>query len=212
MKAFILAKSFVKDLLPPFLVRQIQKLLFITATHRLHGFDLHLNLPDRRILESVIIPYFAKLDEFDKILFVGCDWYTKPYQKYFRKKDYWTIEIQPEKRKYGAKKHIVDAIENLSNYFVDGYFDLIIFTGVFGHGLNSRDATEEAFNQCFKCLRPGGVLVFGWNDIPELTPFPVTEECHNFKKFSPYFFAPLSGSRYVVADQWKHTFIFCTKP
>ncbi|MDF5725737.1 MAG: class I SAM-dependent methyltransferase [Rhizonema sp. PD37] len=212
MNVLTLTKSFVKDLLPPPLVRLIQNLLFIMDTYRLRGFDLHLNCPDRHLLENTIIPYFVERDEFQTILFVGCDWYTKFYKKFFASKEYWTIEIEKSKRKYGAKNHIIDSIEKLSNYVNGNYFDVIFFTGVFGHGLNSKEATEEAINQCFQCLRKGGVLVFGWNDLPELTPFPIIQECQNLKKFQSYFFAPLSSSQYVVADELRHTFVFYIKP
>lgn len=212
MEVLTSTKTFVKYLLPFPLVRQIQSFLFLIATHRLRGFDIHLNRPDRRVLEDIIIPHFVNLTEFKKILFIGCDWYTKPYKKYFKNQEYWTIEIDKEKRKYGAKNHINDSIEKLSNYIEANYFDLIFFTGVFGHGLNSKEATEEAINQCFQCLREGGILVFGWNDISELTPFPVLQECQSLKKFDSYFFAPLSSSQYVVADELKHTFLFYLKP
>src|SRR5882724_8239237 len=57
----------------------------------LFGLNLHLNTDDRRVLEKVILPYFASQSEFLRILFVGCDWYTKPYGKYFKEKEYWTI-------------------------------------------------------------------------------------------------------------------------
>ncbi|BAZ26788.1 hypothetical protein NIES4073_76980 [Kalymmatonema gypsitolerans NIES-4073] len=212
MGVLAFTKTFFRDLLPSPLVKKVQSFLFIIATHRLRGFDIHLNHPDRRVLEDIIIPYFVKRDEFHKILFVGCDWYTKPYKKYFKNKDYLTIEIEQNKSKYGANNHISDSIEKLSNHVKRDYFDLIFFTGVFGHGLNSREATEEAINQCFQCLREGGVLVFGWNDTPELAPFPVIQECQNLKKFDSYFFAPLSSSQYLVADELRHTFIFYMKP
>lgn len=158
-------KALVKALLPGSLVYQIQSFLFILSVSRIRGLDLHLNCPDRYVLEDIIIPYFVNNQEFDKILFVGCDWYTKPYIKYFNKKEYWTIEIDQEKSKFGLKRHITDSLLNLNHHFEEGYFDLIIYTGVFGYGINSRQETEESFQQCFQCLRDGGVLVFGWNDI-----------------------------------------------
>ncbi|WP_414580751.1 hypothetical protein [Scytonema sp. PCC 10023] len=73
-------KTFLRNLLPLPLVKKVQSFLFIIATHRLRGFDIHLNYPERRILEDIIIPYFVKHKEFHKILFIGCDWYTKPYK------------------------------------------------------------------------------------------------------------------------------------
>lgn len=121
----IITKSFIKSLLPTPLVRTIQRFLFIIATHRFKGLDIHLNFPDRRILEEIIIPYFVNKDEFKNILFVGCDWYTKPYKKYFKNKNYWSIDIDPRKKIYGANKHITDSIEKLNNYIDDNYFDVI---------------------------------------------------------------------------------------
>jgi hypothetical protein len=211
MNTLTSTKSFLRNSLPPFLVRQIQKWLFLMSTHRVSGFDIHLNRPDRRILENIIIPDFTIRQEVKRILFVGCDWYTKPYKKYFKGKDYWTIEIDESKRKYGSQNHITDSIEKLSNHIDSDYFDVIFFTGVFGHGLNSKQATEEAFNQCFKCLAEGGILVFGWNDTPELTPFPVLQESQNLKKFEPYFFPTLSSHKHVVTDEFRHTFVFYKK-
>jgi SAM-dependent methyltransferase len=212
MSMLVLTKDFVKNLLPVPLVRIVQSFLFIIATHRLKGLDIHLNLPDRRILEDIIIPYFASKDEFKNILFVGCDWYTKPYKKYFKNKNYWSIDIDKNKKKYGADTHITDSIENLSQYISNNYFDVIFFTGVVGHGLNSREGADEAINQCFQSLRPGGILIFGWNDTPELRPFPVIQECENLKKFDSYFFKPLSSSQFLVDDELRHTFIFYIKP
>ncbi len=207
-------KAAVKSILPKPLVRTIQNLRYEASIRRLRGLDFHLNFPDRFILEDIIIPYFVERREFHKILFVGCEWYTKPYKKYFKNKEYWTIEIDPQKAKYGSKQHhITDALQNLSLHVAENYFDLIIFTGVFGHGINSKEDTEQAFAQCFQCLRAGGILVFGWDDKPEYKPFPVLEECENLKKFAPYFFPPLATANYIVKDcPFGHRFDFFIKP
>lgn len=50
------------------------------------------------------------------ILFVGCEWYTKSYEKLFSEKNHMTIEIDPDLKKYGAKKHFTDSIENIENH------------------------------------------------------------------------------------------------
>jgi SAM-dependent methyltransferase len=207
------SKGFVKLILPTALVRKIQNFLFILSVSRMRGLDLHLNYVDRYVLEDTIIPYFVAQKEFYKILFIGSDWYTKPYRKYFRKKEYWTIEIDESKKKYGSKRHITDSLLNLNLYFESNYFDLIVYNGVFGYGINTREDTEASFKQCFQCLREGGILVFGWNDIPERRSFPVIEECQSLQKFEPYFFAPLSTSQYLTADdRLRHTFNFYIKP
>jgi SAM-dependent methyltransferase len=192
---------------------RIKYFFYQLSVGRFRGFDLYLNSPDRVVLEDVIIPYFVSRSEYHKILFVGCDWYTKPYRKLFRNKEYWTIEIEEWRKKYAADRHIVDGLQNLGLHIESGYFDVIICNGVFGHGLNVKEDMEEALNQCFNALREGGVLVFGWNNVPQYAPFPVTTECENFKKFKPYVFEPLSTSEYLVPNtEYKHTFDFYKKP
>jgi SAM-dependent methyltransferase len=217
MLLILQAKEFIKTILPTPVVHKIQGFLAKISSSRIQGFSLHLNTPDRYVLEGSIIPYFVNRNEFYKILFVGCDWFTKPYNNYFKDKEYWTIEIDENRKKYGSKRHIVDSLLNLNNHFTNDYFDVIVYNGVFGWGINSREDTETSFQQCFQCLRPGGILVFGWNDIPEAKPFPVIEECQTLQKFEPYFFHPLSTIQYSVPDKsdeqkFRHVFNFYMKP
>ncbi|SRR5579883_1646447 len=203
----------VKKINPLFLARKIKNIAYKLSISRIRGFDLHLNSPDRIVLEDTIFPYLVSCSNLQKVLFVGCDWYTQPYKKIFNNKEYWTIEINERNKKYGSKNHIVDRLQNLSNYVKSDYFDLIIYNGVFGFGTNTREDTEESFKQCFQALRKGGVLVFGWCDIPPYKPFPVIEECENLKKFEPYIFPPLSTSQYLTPNtEWRHTYNFYTKP
>ncbi|KOP25069.1 hypothetical protein AMR41_16755 [Hapalosiphon sp. MRB220] len=210
-------KTLLKTVLPKPLVNKIQGFLDKISVSRIKGFSLRLNTPDRYVLEEMIIPYFIAHKEFHRILFVGCDWFTKPYNGYFKNKEYWTIEIDESRKKYGSKRHIVDSFLNLNNYFTNDYFDVIVYNGVFGWGINSREDTETSFQQCFQCLRPGGILVFGWNDIPEAKPFSVIEECQSLQQFQPYIFSPLSTVQYLVPDQsdeqkFGHVFNFYIKP
>ena len=213
MEILAQTKAFLKARLPEPIVRKVQSFLYLTAVTRIRGLDFYLKSPDRDVLENSIIPYFVADNQFYKVLFVGCDWYTNGYKKYFRNQEYWTIDVDPSKSKYGAKNHINDALQNLSHHIKDEYFDLIIYNGVFGHGINSKKDTEASMSQCFQCLREGGILVFGWNDIPEFKPFPVIEECENLKKFKSYFFPPLSTSQYLASEhEMRHTFNFFIKP
>ena len=165
---------------------------------------------DRRVLETIIFPYFCQRNEFYKILFVGCEWFTVGYNEIFKNKAYWTLEIKPRRSKYGAKKHIIDSVENLNLHFNENELDLIICNGVFGWGLNAKANVERAFQGCFECLREGGVLVLGWNDRPRRCPFPL-EECQSLKLFNHYVFPPLSTSQYLTADKNRHTYNFYVK-
>ncbi|MEC4881694.1 MAG: methyltransferase domain-containing protein [Scytonema sp. PMC 1070.18] len=179
------------------------------AASSLLGQEIPIINHDRYILEQKIIPYFVEKEEFVKVMFVGCAHYTKHYEKWFQTKEYWTMDIEPRKRIYGSKKHIVGSMSDLAHFFREKDLDLIICNGVFGWGLNDRQDVEKAFAGCYKCLRQGGVLIIGWNDVPDKKPFPL-ETCESLSKFQPYFFPPLSTSQYVnLADESdKHIYNF----
>ena len=68
---------------------------------------------DRQLLETNILMYLRDDPAINRILFVGCEWYTKHYEKFFKSKDYWTLEIDPAKRRYGGRRHIVDSLKIL---------------------------------------------------------------------------------------------------
>lgn len=159
------------------------------------GWDIPIENHERRLLEQEIMPYFASQIDVKKVLFVGCGSYTKHYQKIFARQEYWTIDINPLKRVYGAKHHIVDSMSNLGNYFQPQALDLIICNGVFGWGLNEREAVESAFSASYNCLRDRGILLIGWDDVPEHKPFAL-ETLDSITKFQPYHFPPLNTWRY----------------
>ena len=163
---------------------------------------------DCPILEEIIIPYLVNVKEAFRFLFVGCDWYTKHYATFFAGKEYWTIDSDSNRKKYGSQRYIVDSIENLGNYFSENYFDAIICTGVFGFGLNLRESVEEGFEHCYRSLKPGGIFVFGWDDIPARKPFdPAT--LNSLKKFQSLSFDPLGTPHFKVPQSdLRHTFDF----
>lgn len=163
------------------------------------GVDLRLHTPGRKTFEQVILPYFRNAAEFHRILFVGCDWYTRGYQKVFASKDYWTLEIDPDHARFGAHQHIVDSVTHLQQHFAPERFDVIFFNGVFGWGLNDPDAIEQAFDACYRTLRPQGVLVFGWNDTPEHRPVAL-QSIASLRQFSAATFPPLQSVQGLVAE------------
>ena len=163
---------------------------------------------DRRVLEQVIFQYFLRREVCRDVLFVGCDWYTEGYNKWFEeKKNYWTIDVDPSSRKYGAKQHIVDRLQDLGRHFQVGTFDVIVCNGVFGWGLDARPDVEQAFLACYRCLRDDGVLVIGWDDVEERCPFPL-EQCRSLRVFAPFTFPPLGTSEYQTATPYRHTYTF----
>lgn len=187
-------------------LEQIRRLL-----HAALGRETPLLTDDRRVLEDVVFAHFRERPDCRRVLFVGCDWYTRHYERFFPNQEYWTLERSPRRRKHGAAHHVTDTLERLAEHFPPGHFDLIICNGVVGWGLDRRQDAEVAFDACHTVLRAGGVLVIGWNDIPEKRPFPL-EELHSLARFEPFVLPPLGASRHLTRTRDRHSFLFLTRP
>ena len=184
-------------------------------TKRAVRYALRLPTPmeteDRRVLEQIIFGYYGAQTEFQKILFVGCQWYTRHYgRSYFPGREWWTIEPDEEARKYGGAHHIVAPLQELERHSAAGYFDLIFCNGVFGFGLDARTDCERAFAACYSRLRPGGHFMLGWNDLPARVPIPL-ESIDSLKLFEPWVFPPLGTWRYCTDTSFRHTYDFYRK-
>jgi SAM-dependent methyltransferase len=189
------------------LLRRISKLV-LAEIKGVFGVDSYLKDESRRVLEQVIFPYFLDEDTYRDVLFVGCSWCTKGYNKRFeKKKNYWTIDNWPWKKRYGAKQHIIDELQNLGNYFPRGALDLILCNGVFGYGLDAKKDVERAFRACSDCLREGGVFVIGWADIEGRRPLPL-EACRSLHAFKPFVFPPLGTAEYLTDTPHRHRYTF----
>lgn len=167
-----------------------------------------LRTADRDLLEGVIFKYYIECPQVRSVLFVGCDWYTRHYERaYFHSKNYWTIDPAPAARKFGARRHLVAALEDLGDHLPSGYFELIICNGVYGYGLDSREQCERAFEACYRALRSDGHLILGWDDIPERTPISL-DETKSLSRFARLTFAPLGTWRYLTDTHYRHTYDF----
>ena len=131
----------------------------------LTGRPVRRRSADRQYLEHEVLPALARRADVRCVLFVGCARYTRHYEAIFPSAEYWTIDPDPRRRRWGAKFHIVDRLERLGFHWPEARFDLIVCNGVLGWGLNARDDAEAAFAACHAALRPGGQLILGWNDI-----------------------------------------------
>ncbi len=170
-------------------------------------FLFSLPTEDRRLLARVILPYFAGSAQFERVLFVGCAWYTRGYASLFRERRYWTLDPDASKRRWGAQRHIVASLARVRDQFDAASLDLVVCNGVFGWGLDDKAEVEAAFGGCYDCLRPGGVLVLGWNDVPRHRPF-LPDECESLRRFTAYRFPPLACSCYRTGTRNRHTYNF----
>lgn len=172
------------------------------------GLPVPMETEDRRILEGPIFTYFRARMMHSRILFVGCDWYTKHYERsYFPNCVFSTIDPMPRAKKYGARRHVVAPLQDLHRHFPEKYFDVIICNGVYGFGLDTLEDCEAAFSHCYSRLFPRGHFVFGWNDIAERTPVPLSQ-VHSLTRFEKFHFTPLGTWRYVTNTPYRHTYDF----
>ena len=150
--------------------RKASEFLYYSTLRFLRGLaGLHtaLQTPDRRVLDRVILPPLIQDPACRRVIFVGCDWYTRHYEEMFAGRDYWTIEVDPARARFGARQHLVGPMVEISERFAPGSVDLVICNGVIGWGLNDPAEIDASLRACARALRRGGVLLLGWNDIPE---------------------------------------------
>jgi SAM-dependent methyltransferase len=160
----------------------------------------------------MIFPYYQSDRQFKTVLFVGCNTYTTHYQRqYFQNVNFWTIEPDAALSKFGSDRHVVAPLEEVGRHFAEGFFDLIICNGVFGWGLDRATQCEAAFSQCYTCLRDGGQMVLGWDDVPRRTPVALAEIA-SLARFQKMTFPPLGTWRYLTDTPYRHTYDFYQKP
>lgn len=174
------------------------------------GIDVRKTRADRKLLEQVVFPEILRTPQYQRILFVGCAWYTLHYPKIFDDRDFVTMEISPDEAVYGAANHIIDSCENIANHFQPNTLDVVVFNGVYGFGLNELKAINKTLAAIHQSLRTHGLFVFGWNDTPETAPYRF-EELTGLKAFAPYVFPPLNKSIHESETKNRHRFHFYRK-
>lgn len=129
-----------------------------------------------------------------KVLLVGVAHYTADYPKRLGKNEVWSIDIDPEVSKFGAKRHITGSISEANKFYSENFFDVVLLLGVFGYGLNDNNEAEKAMKACHSILKKNGALVIQWSDILGKNPinpknlknFQLFEEKSMFGYSSPY--------------------------
>ena len=121
-----------------------------------------------------------------------------------------TIDADPAAAIYGADHHIVDDLSSLRRHFRPGSLDLVVCNGIVGWGLDSADAADAAFCAATECLRPGGILMVGWNDLDEHRPFRL-HDLPSIAGLEPWVFPPLETTQFLVDNAWRHVFNFYRK-
>jgi SAM-dependent methyltransferase len=121
-------------------------------------------LPDRELLLGRILPELSKPGI--TMLWVGCQPYTRPYLEMIERPGAkcWTLDIDPSARWWGhSRRHIVGDLQRVGTLYLPHQFDVALVNGVFGYGLNTQDGQSEAIMGLARVLKPGGLLMLGWN-------------------------------------------------
>jgi SAM-dependent methyltransferase len=163
----------------------------------------------RKVLEDVILPAVRDRPGTRRILFVGCSHRTRDYGDRFPDVEFWTLDVDPETARYGSKLHITDSMTRIGEHFEPASLDAIVCVGVLGWGLDARGEIEAAISGCARCLRPGGLLVLGWNDVDEYRP-PWTG-IGDFPEFEATVLPPFACSRYPTFSELRLVFEFALR-
>lgn len=147
----------IKALLP----RSIKRFLLL----HVFGADLEPSRhPSRQWLEREVLPYLPELG-FKRVMFVGTGPYTWHYERIaLRAGGEWiTCDISPAAAVWGARRHLVADVQEIDRRFSPGYFDAVILNGVLGFGIKTETELKTAALAMWRVLRPGGLLILGWN-------------------------------------------------
>jgi hypothetical protein len=163
--------------------------------------------PDRTLLEKRLLGAYAADGAVRTLLFVGCEWYTQHYVELFapRRERFRTLDVDPAKARFGAGSHVVAPLQEVDRHFGPGSVDVIVCNGVYGFGIDDRDALGRAFAGSHAVLRERGTLVLGWNDVKALAPFdpaPLALE----RGFVRATNSPLGAWRVATDTPLRHTF------
>lgn len=177
------------------------------------GIDFRLDTPSRVFLETRVFAYLNRLAAFQRepqqLLFLGLDKHNWHYPRLLHA-TFHSLDISPRNAVYGRPglHRIGNALDMAEHYGADA-FDVVIANGLLGFGIDGEAGLRRLLAQCHAVLRPGGVLVLGYNDLAERTPFPV-EVGPEFEEFVPAIDGVIA-SRHMVDDPYRHVYCFCRK-
>ncbi|MGB3432434.1 class I SAM-dependent methyltransferase [Achromobacter sp.] len=196
------------------LIRRAKKRLFHWSPELAArcGIDFRLKSPNRSFLEQQIFDYLnlqaTRSGTPMTCLFVGMHEYTWHYPRLLNM-DFHSLDMDPEQAVYGpAGKHTIGSATDMSAFYAEASFDVVVVNGVIGWGLNERADFERLLQQCHRVLKPGSLLILGYNDTPERAPFSVDIGWQDlFAPTTP----PIPGvtqPRHAMNDSYAHVFLF----
>lgn len=129
-----------------------------------------LSREDRAYLVEILLPAVADFADDEDVLFVGVEWYTAGYPDLFPRGNLITVDINPSVARHGGTRHHIADVRHLTTTFGRAAFAAIVCNGVLGHGVDHASDVGQAVFEMAECLRRGGVLVLGFNDVDWARP------------------------------------------
>ena len=167
------AAPWLKRLVPKRLHRFV--LLKFVSINKEYDVMLREN-PERLFLSNDVMPWVAA--HCRKVLFVGTSSYTYQYEKLFADDPdrYFTIDKLASLRVWGSKHHIVAPLQEVHRHCPPAFFDAVVCNGVLfykipetgDHGIGGTPREMDELSLALATvLKPGGLMVFGWNGKDE---------------------------------------------
>ena len=167
---------------------------------------------DRRVLEDRVLRQLAAAASPQHILSVGVRAYTRHHEALLAPHRLSTIDIDPAVARHGSTlRHVVGSVCDADRHFAAESFDAVVMNGVFGWGLDTRADVDTALIALHHVLRPGGLLVIGWNDVALRRPFPLSS-ASALRRFEPQGIAALGVASLRLGGPNRHRFDFFVKP
>ena len=160
--------------------------------------------PDRMFLVNQILPGLSEPGV--TMLWVGCRRYTRRYPVIIERRGAicWTLEIDPAAQRWGhPSRHTVGDLQKVGGLYRPGQFEVALVNGVFGYGLNTLQGQNEAVAGLARILKPGGMLVLGWNTDRCADPCELPATAESFVR-SPR----LGFERRIVFSNVTHVYDF----
>nr|WP_314358785.1 hypothetical protein [uncultured Achromobacter sp.] len=179
------------------------------------NIDFRLRAPNRDFLEESVFGYLNEMaavaDHDIKTLFVGIDKHNWHYPRLLLCQ-FHSLDIEARKAVYGRPgSHWTGSAIHMADHYGPNAFDVVVANGLLGFGINNAAEFRRLLTQCELVLKPGGLLVLGYNDRPDRAPFPVMPVVREyFESFVP----PIVGVQadiHRVDDDFQHVFVFAKK-
>ncbi len=126
--------------------------------------------PDRVVLVKTLFKSIFHQTDYlargKQALWVGVCRTTRPYYKKLQSHgaSVSTIDIDPAMARFGhGRQHVIGDACDLGTHYEADFFDIVFCNGVMGWGINTEAEQAQCFAAMGTVMKPGGLLVLGWN-------------------------------------------------